>query len=52
MGPKPGITRLEFESVIARSVERILTAFDDSVHSGLVRLRLAEINSIVQVKLT
>lgn len=43
MGPKPGITRLEMDSVIFKSVDRILTAFDDVVQVGLIKLRLSEI---------
>ncbi len=46
MGPKPGITRLELDSVISISIERILTAFDDVVQVGLVRLRLREMFQI------
>lgn len=47
-GPKPGITRLDLDSVITRSIERILRAFDDAVQVGLVRLRLNEMSEIFQ----
>jgi len=46
MGPIPRNTSLDLDSVIYRSIERILSAFDDSVQFGLVRLRLNEIAQI------
>lgn len=44
MGPIPRNTSLDLDSVISKSIERILTAFDDAVLVGLVRLKLSEIN--------
>ena len=49
MGPIPRNTSLDLDSVIAKSIEQILTAFDDSVQMGLVNLRLIEIRSIQSV---
>jgi hypothetical protein len=46
MGPLPRNTSLDLESVITKSIGRILTAFDDVVQVGLVRLRLGEISQI------
>jgi hypothetical protein len=40
MGPIPRNTSLDLDSVIARSIERILSAIDDALQVGLVGLRL------------
>lgn len=48
MGPLPRFTSNHLDSVIARSIDRILTAFDDAVQVGLVRLRLNEMSEIFQ----
>jgi len=48
MGPIPRNTSLDLDSVINKSVERILSAFDDAVQVGLVRLRLNKINILAQ----
>ena len=47
-GPIPRNTSLDLDSVITRSIERILRAFDDAVQVGLVRLRLNEMSEIFQ----
>lgn len=47
-GPLPRNTSLDLESVIAKSIERILTAFDDVVQVGLVKLR---VNSVTEIKI-
>jgi len=49
MGPKPGITRLDINSTINRSIDRILKACDDAVQVGLVKLRLIEISQLYQI---
>jgi hypothetical protein len=46
MGPIPRNTSLDLDLGIARSIERILTAFDDAVQVGLVKLRLGEIGQV------
>ena len=46
LGPIPRNTSLDLDSVIYRSIERILSVFDDAVQVGLVRLRLGEISQI------
>lgn len=48
-GPIPRNTRLDLDLVVARSIERILSAFDDVVRVGLVRLRTTQIKQLVQV---
>ncbi|MEO8581785.1 MAG: recombinase family protein [Patescibacteria group bacterium] len=44
MGPLPRNTSV----VVSRSIERILTAFDDTLQSGLVKLRSAEISVLTK----
>lgn len=46
MGPIPRNISLDLDSGIYRSIERILSAFDDVVHVGLVNLRLGEIKTL------
>ncbi len=43
MVPIPRNTSLDLDSVITKTIERILSAFDDGVQVGLVKLRLGEI---------
>lgn len=45
-GPIPRNTSLDLDSVVAKSIERVLSAFDDAVQVGLVKLRLGEIGQI------
>ncbi len=46
MGPLPRNTSLDLDSGIIKSIERILSAFDDVVQVGLVSLRLGEIKNL------
>ena len=47
MGPIPRNTSIDLDSVIAESIERILTAFDDAVQVGLIKLR---VNSLAEMR--
>lgn len=45
-GPLPRNTSLDLDLVAVKSIQRILSAFDDAVQVGLVRLRVGEIKLV------
>lgn len=49
MGPIPRNTSLDLDLVAVKSIQRILSAFDDAMQVGLVRIRINSLTEIKQV---